>query len=454
MSGSNLSYQIQPGGSLSGSVRVPGDKSISHRAVMLASLAQGVSEVRGFLTGEDCLCTMKAFRAMGVRIDQLGETHLRVHGVGLHGLREPAQALDLGNSGTSMRLMSGLLAAQAFPTTLIGDESLSRRPMRRIVDPLRQMGARIETTARNTAPLRIEPAGGLQAITYRSPVASAQVKSGILLAGLYAAGRTEVFEPEASRDHTERMLRAFGVEVEAEHGRAALRGGQTLRAADIDVPADISSATFFLVGAAIVPGSELLLTDVGVNPTRTGVIEILRRMGADIELLNPRQFGGEPVADLRVRGRGLRGIAIGHELVAAAIDEFPAVFVAAACAEGETLVTGAEELRVKESDRIQAMCDGLNALGLAAEGRPDGARIPGGRLGGGTVDSKGDHRIAMSFAVAGLRAAQPIRILDCLNVNTSFPGFVDLAASAGLRIESREEGGERREAQKQPGGVP
>lgn len=435
---SELTYIVRPGGALSGTVRVPGDKSISHRAVMLASLAEGVSEVRGFLTGEDCLCTMKSFSAMGVKIDQLGPTHLRVHGVGLHGLRQPAQILDLGNSGTSMRLMSGLMAAQGFPTTLVGDESLSRRPMRRIVEPLRQMGAQIETTPRNTAPLRITPAAGLKAIRYASPVASAQVKSGILLAGLYAQGKTEVSEPEASRDHTERMLRAFGVQVEARPGYAAVEGGQALRATDIEVPADISSATFFMLAAAIVPGSELLLSDVGINPTRTGVIEILRRMGAQIDLLNPRAFGGEPVADLRVQGRPLRGIAVDKALVAAAIDEFPAVFVAAACAAGETVVTGAEELRVKESDRIQAMCDGLQALGVSAQGRPDGARICGGRLGGGTVDSKGDHRVAMSFAIAALRAEQPIRILDCANVNTSFPGFAELAAGAGLGITVEE----------------
>jgi 3-phosphoshikimate 1-carboxyvinyltransferase len=440
----DITFQVQPGGILSGSVRVPGDKSISHRAVMLASVAEGQSAVRGFLSGEDCLCTMRAFRAMGVRIDQLAPTELRVHGVGLHGLREPAQALDLGNSGTSMRLMSGLLAAQKFPVTLIGDESLSRRPMRRIVDPLRQMGAQIETTARNTAPLRIQPApGGLNSIAYASPVSSAQVKSGILLAGLYARGRTEVTEPEPSRDHTERMLRAFGVEVEASAGRAALRGGQALRGSDVEVPADISSATFFMLGAAIVPGSELLLTDVGINPTRIGVIEILRRMGAEIELLRPRQFGGEPVADLRVRGRPLHGIAIDHQLVALAIDEFPAIFVAAACATGETLVTGAAELRVKETDRIQAMCDGLQALGISAVGQADGARICGGRMGGGTVDSQGDHRVAMSFAMAALRAEQPIRVLDCANVATSFPGFVELAQGAGLGIEKWEGMGPR-----------
>jgi 3-phosphoshikimate 1-carboxyvinyltransferase len=432
---SQVTYKISPGGGLAGSVRVPGDKSISHRAVMLGALADGVSEVRGFLTGEDCLCTMKAFQAMGVRVDTLAPAHLRVHGAGLRGLKAPTAALDLGNSGTSMRLMSGLLAGQRFETILTGDESLSRRPMRRIVDPLRQMGAHIETTERGTAPLHIYPAAALKGISYRSPVSSAQVKSGILLAGLYADGKTEVFEPEPSRDHSERMLRAFGVEVEVEPGRAALRGGQPLRATDIEVPADISSAAFFMVGAAIVPGSEITLTAVGINPTRTGIIDILRRMGVLIETANVRQFGGEPVADLRVRGPArLRGVEIGHDLVALAIDEMPAVFIAAACAEGETVVSGAAELRVKESDRIAAMCDGLAALGADVEALPDGARIRGGRLGGGTIDSRGDHRIAMSFAMAALRAGAAITILDCANVNTSFPGFVGLAAGAGLPI--------------------
>lgn len=433
MSHSNLTYTVLPGGRLQGEVRVPGDKSISHRAVMFGALAEGVTEVTGFLTGEDCLCTMKAFQAMGVKIEQTGPTSLRVHGVGLRGLQAPAAPLDLGNSGTSMRLMSGLMAAQPFVTTLIGDASLSKRPMKRIIGPLEQMGAKIESND-GKAPLRVQPVAGLKAISYRSPVASAQVKSGILLAGLYAEGKTEVFEPEASRDHTERMLRAFGVEVEAREGYAAVQGGQTLKATPITVPADISSAAFFLVGAAIAPGSDVLLTGVGINPTRVGIVEILRRMGADIELRNERVLGGEPVADLRVRGSQLRGIAIGEELVAAAIDEFPAIFIAAACADGETVVTGAEELRVKESDRIASMCDGLLALGVSAIAQPDGARIGGGRLQGGTVDSRGDHRIAMSFAMAALRAEQPIRILDCANVNTSFPGFAELAAGTGLRI--------------------
>lgn len=431
-----LIYRVQPGGALSGNVRVPGDKSISHRAVMFGSLADGVSEVTGFLSGEDCLCTMRAFRAMGVTIEQLADAHLRVHGVGVDGLSAPETALDLGNSGTSMRLMTGLLAGQKFASELIGDASLSRRPMRRIVEPLRQMGARIETAEAGTAPLSIAPAGGLRAIRHRSKVASAQVKSGVLLAGLYADGRTEVEEPGISRDHSERMLRAFGVRVESRSGYAALEGGQRLRAADVAVPADISSAAFFMVGAAIVPGSELMLEAVGINPTRDGIIEILRRMGVAIELGNRRELGGEPVADIQVRApQALNPIHIGEELVTLAIDEMPAVFVAAACARGETLVTGAAELRVKESDRIAAMCEGLQVLGVAAIPQPDGARITGGALGGGTVDSHGDHRIAMSFAMAALRARSPLTILDCANVDTSFPGFAGLAHKAGLAIE-------------------
>lgn len=431
----SLDWTAHPGGRLSGTVRVPGDKSISHRSVMLGSLATGTTDVTGFLDGEDCLCTMKSFQAMGVSIERVSDTGLRVHGVGLRGLKAPPSVLDLGNSGTSMRLMSGLMAAQRFPTTLTGDASLSRRPMKRIIEPLTRMGARIDSQD-GRAPLVIHPVASLKAIDYASPVASAQVKSGILLAGLYADGTTTVTEPEASRDHTERMLRAFGVTVDAAPGRASVRGGQSLTGTKIPVPADISSAAFFLVGAAIVPGSDLVLKDVGINPTRVGVIEILRRMGAEIEMLDERTFGGEPVADLRVRSRGLKGIAIDESLVASAIDEFPALFVAAACAEGETVVTGAEELRVKESDRIASMCDGLTALGIRAIPQPDGARITGGTMTGGTIDSKGDHRIAMSFAMAALRATGPIRLLDCANVNTSFPNFARIAAGAGLSISA------------------
>jgi 3-phosphoshikimate 1-carboxyvinyltransferase len=431
-----MDYLVQPGGALSGTLRVPGDKSISHRAVMLGALARGTTTVTGFLDGEDCRCTMKAFQAMGVRIGQSAPDALTVHGAGLGGLAAPAAALDLGNSGTSMRLMAGLLSGQNFATTLTGDASLSRRPMQRILDPLARMGARIESQDGH-APLRIAGSTPLTGIRYASPIASAQVKSGLLLAGLYAKGRTEVTEPEPSRDHTERMLAAFGVTVDAEPGRAALVGGQELTGAAIEVPADISSATFFMVGAAIAPGSDVTLTGVGINPTRAGIIEILRRMGADLELGRERRLGAEPVADIRVRGRALHGIAIGRDLVAAAIDEFPAIFVAAACARGVTEVTGAAELRVKESDRIAAMCEGLVALGVSARPQPDGATIGGGRLRGGRVDSRGDHRVAMAFAMAGLRAEQPVTVLDCANVDTSFPGFAALAAGAGLGIRAR-----------------
>jgi len=431
-------FKLSAGGRLQGRLRVPGDKSISHRSVMFASLAEGRSRISGFLNGEDCLSTMKAFRAMGAEVQIDAPDRLCIGGVGLHGLKAPTQALDLGNSGTSMRLMAGLMSGQRFGSVLSGDASLSRRPMRRVVDPLRRMGARIETTENGTAPLSIGPANHLHGIRHESPVSSAQVKSCLLLAGLYAEGETVVVEPAPSRDHSERMLQVFGVDVMARPGSAALRGGQALHASDIQVPADISSAAFFLVAAAIVPGSELILTDVGINPTRTGVIEILRRMGADIEVLEAREFGAEPVADLRVRGVGLSGIEIGAELVASAIDEFPALFIAAACAHGETIISGAEELRVKESDRIQAMVDGLRILGVDAEARADGACIAGvgveGQLGGGRIDSLGDHRVAMSFAVAALRANSPIVIDDCANVDTSFPGFAELAAGAGLPI--------------------
>ncbi len=433
-------YHLAPAQKLSGSIRVPGDKSISHRAVMLASIAEGRTDISGFLTGEDCLCTMKAFQQMGVVIERIGETSLKVHGVGLHGLKAPQGALDMGNSGTAMRLMCGLLAGQPFVTTLVGDASLSARPMKRVIAPLAGMGAVIESNE-GRAPLRIAAnTGNLHGTQWQSPVASAQIKSCLLLAGLYASGKTEVSEPEASRDHTERMLQAFGVAVEARAGYAALQGGQTLKAAPIQVPADISSAAFFMVGAAITPGSDITLVDVGINPTRVGIITILKAMGAAITVLNQRQFGGEPVADIRVQGGVLRGIAIGKELVASAIDEFPILFVAAACAEGQTIVTGAEELRVKESDRIASMVDGLKLLGVQAEARPDGAVIQGlgatGKLEGGTIDSHGDHRVAMSFAMASLRAAAPITILDCLNVNTSFPGFAQLAVAAGLQLQA------------------
>jgi len=432
---SNVRFKILPGGRLSGDIRVPGDKSISHRAIMLGSLAEGVTHVEGFLEGDDALATLQAFRAMGVRIEGPDQGKVTIHGVGMNGLQPPEEPLDLGNSGTSMRLLAGLLAGQGFEVTLIGDDSLSRRPMKRVTEPLALMGAEINTTPKGTAPLVIRPVDGLKGIDYQLPVASAQVKSCLLLAGLYAAGETWVSEPAPTRDHTERMLNGFGYEVMRSGRRRGLSGGGKLLACDIDVPADISSAAFFLVGASIAEGSDLILRHVGMNPTRDGVITILRLMGADIEVLNEHEVGGEPVADLRVRSAALKGIRIPEELVPLAIDEFPALFVAAACAEGVTVLSGAEELRVKESDRIQVMADGLQTLGVVAKPTTDGIVIQGGRLGGGTLASHGDHRIAMAFAMAGLRASTEIVIDDCANVNTSFPGFATLAASSGLRIE-------------------
>jgi 3-phosphoshikimate 1-carboxyvinyltransferase len=405
---------------------------------MLGALAEGITEISGFLEGEDALATIAAFRAMGVRIDGPAQGRVTVHGVGLHGLQPPAEPIDCGNSGTSMRLLAGLLAGQAFDSTLIGDASLSHRPMRRVAEPLAQMGALIEMSDAGTPPLRIRGGRPLHGISYRSPVASAQVKSCILLAGLYAEGRTCVSEPPISRDHTERMLRGMGYAVEQEGTTVCLQGGGQLRGATIDVPADISSAAFFLVGASIAEGADLLLEHVGMNPTRTGIIDILRLMGADIEVLNQRDAGGEPVADLRVRYAPLRGIRIPEELVPLAIDEFPVLFIAAACAEGETLLTGAAELRVKESDRIAVMADGLQMLGIAAEALPDGIRIQGGTLGGGRLSSHHDHRIAMSFAIAALRATDTIQIDGCATVNTSFPGFAALARQVGVKIDVEE----------------
>jgi len=431
---SNLQFRVGPGGRLRGDIRVPGDKSISHRSIMLGSLARGVTRVTGFLEGEDALATLQAFRDMGVQIEGPDNGAVTIHGVGMDGLQPPEGALDLGNSGTSMRLLAGLMAGQGFEITLLGDESLSRRPMKRVTDPLKLMGAEINTTPKGTAPLIIRPVDGLRAIDYPMPVASAQVKSCLLLAGMYAEGETWVTEPAPTRDHTERMLRGFGYDVMQDGPRRGVRGGGELVACDIDVPADISSAAFFLVGASIATESDLTLRHVGMNPTRDGVINILRVMGADIQVSNEREVGGEPVADLRVRSARLKGIRIPEDQVPLAIDEFPALFVAAACAEGETVLTGAGELRVKESDRIQVMADGLQVLGIQAEPTADGIVIQGGQMSGGRVDSHGDHRIAMAFAMGALRAAGEIRIDDCANVNTSFPGFAELARSVGLQV--------------------
>ncbi|VAW84602.1 3-phosphoshikimate 1-carboxyvinyltransferase [hydrothermal vent metagenome] len=434
MSDQKEKFKVQPRGALVGCIRVPGDKSISHRSIMLGSLAEGVTHVSGFLEGEDSLATLNAFRAMGVRIERPGEGAVVIYGVGMRGLTQPGNPLDLGNSGTSMRLMAGLLAAQSFDVTLTGDASLSKRPMRRVTQPLKVMGAVIDTVSDGMPPLFIHGGHSLAGAHYDMPVASAQVKSSLLLAGLYAQGKTSVMEPAPTRDHTERMLGGFGYEVVRAGNVISLEGGGRLTSTNIDVPGDISSAAFFLVGAAIAPGSDLLIEHVGVNPTRTGIITILKQMGADITLLNERDVGGEPVADIRVKYSLLRGINIPESEVPLAIDEFPALFIAAACADGTTVLTGAEELRVKESDRIQAMADGLAVLGVDAQSQQDGIIIKGGEYKGGVVESRGDHRIAMSFAIAALRASGEISIKECDNVRTSFPGFVSLANSVGLSV--------------------
>ncbi len=420
---------------LQGSIRVPGDKSISHRSIMFGSLAEGTSHISGFLEGEDSLNTLRAFRSMGVTIEGPADGRVTIHGVGMSGLQSPAHALDLGNSGTSMRLLAGLLAGQKFDVELSGDISLSKRPMKRVTDPLSEMGAVVETAEGGKPPLKIKGNQALNSFSYQMPMASAQVKSCCLLAGMYAQGKTCVTEPAVTRDHTERMLKAFACEVEVNNSTACITGPAKLIATDIDVPADISSAAFFMVGASIAADSDIVLQHVGINPTRTGVIDILKLMGADITLTNQQEVGGEPVADIQVKSARLKGIHIPEDLVPLAIDEFPVLFVAAACAEGETVVTGAEELRVKESDRIQVMADGLQTLGIDAQATDDGMIIQGGAIGSGTVHSHDDHRIAMAFAMAALCANGDIHIEDCDNVNTSFPGFAELAASCGLSIQ-------------------
>ncbi len=438
----SMTFIARPGGQLTGSLRVPGDKSISHRSIMLGSLSEGITTIKGFLQGEDSLATLEAFKSLGVNIEGPDDQGIVViHGVGMKGLAAADKSLDLGNSGTSMRLLSGLLAAQNFDLTLTGDHSLSSRPMQRVLEPLRLMGAKIDATDQGTAPLKIRGGQQLDAIDYQLPMASAQVKSCLLLAGLYARGKTCVTEPAPTRDHTERMLRGFGykslevIAIDKHRRTICLEGGGKLTACDIDVPADISSAAFFMVGASIAPGSDITLKHVGINPTRTGIINILKLMGADINLENESEVGGEQVADLRIRSSRLNGIHIPEDQVPLAIDEFPALAIAAACAQGQTIVSGAEELRVKESDRIQAMVDGLQILGIDCQATQDGMIINGGAMGGGIVDSLGDHRIAMSFAIAALRSQENISISNCANVNTSFPGFVQMAQSSGLKLD-------------------
>ena len=442
MSGaSRASFRVGPGGSVSGTLTVPGDKSISHRALMLGAIAEGDTHISGFLAGEDCLATARAVQALGVQIERApGATEVLVRGVGATGLKPPHAPLDMGNAGTAIRLMMGLLAPQRFDSTLIGDESLMRRPMGRVAVPLQMMGARIQTR-QGRPPIEIRGTPHLRGVHYSLPVASAQVKSAVLLAALAASGRTQLTEPAPSRDHTERMLSAFGAKLQHEGRSIAIEGGQTLRGTAVQVPADFSSAAFFLVAGCLAADRPLLLTNVGVNPTRTGLLELLRRMGADIRV-HARAPGGEPdaepVADIEIHRSALRGITVPETLVPLAIDEFPAFFIAAACATGETLVRGALELRVKESDRLAAMAEGLGRLGVEHQLLPDGLWIRGAEaLTGGTIDSCGDHRVAMAFAIASLRAREAIEIEDVANVATSFPGFLETARAAGLQIEAR-----------------
>jgi len=458
---------VTPGAPLRGAIRVAADKSISHRAVIFASIAAGVTRLRNLSRGADVRATVEAFRAMGVGIDESAAGDVSIRGVGLHGLRAPPGAIDLGNSGTALRLLAGVLCAQPWPSKLTGDESLNARPMARIIAPLTQMGARIASESGDGCPpLAIAPAPRLRGIDYALPVASAQVKSALLLAGLYADGATTVTAPAATRDHTERMLAAFGAPVfaDGDADRVGVRGGGELRAGDgdgdgagdgdgdgdgelvLEVPADLSAAAFFLVAATVIDGSEIQLRGVGVNPTRSGILSILRRMGAGLELRAERVVSGEPVADISARAAKLRGIDIGAAEVALAIDEIPALAVASACAEGTTTIRGAAELRVKESDRLSAVAAGLTALGVAVEEHPDGLTIHGGGEGrgrgpfrGGIIDSRGDHRIAMAFAVAGGAATGAVTVRDCANIGTSFPGFCQAARAAGLAVEIGDE---------------
>jgi 3-phosphoshikimate 1-carboxyvinyltransferase len=434
MSGAQrLDWVSRPATSLHGDVIVPGDKSVSHRSMMLSAIAEGTSHIRGFLEGEDTRATAAVLVQLGASIEAPSAGERIVRGVGLHGLRGSDKPLDCGNAGTGMRLLTGLLAGQSFDCTLIGDESLSKRPMRRVTDPLAQMGAHVDTQD-GLPPLHVHGGRKLHGIRYELPVASAQIKSALLLAGLYAEGSTEVIEPHPTRDYTERMLAAFGWPIEFSPGYAKLEGGHRLRATDVVVPADFSSAAFFLVAASIVPGSALRLPAVGLNPRRTGLLEALRLMGADIRIENQTESGGEVIGDLVVRHAPLHGIELPEALVPDMIDELPALFIAAAVARGRTVIRGAAELRVKESDRIATMAAGMLALGVRIEETPDGAVIDGGAIDSGTVDSHGDHRIAMSFAIAGLIAKGEVTIRDCANVATSFPGFLELANSCGFAL--------------------
>lgn len=421
---------------LKGTIAIPGDKSISHRALMLSALAVGESRVTGLLEGQDVLATADAMRAMGARIERRADGEWRIHGVG--SLLQPQTALEMGNSGTSTRLLMGLVASHPIHVTFTGDASLSSRPMGRVIDPLSQMGAEISSSPGGRLPLMVRGLAPAVPLSYRLPMASAQVKSAILLAGLNTPGITEIIEPVPSRDHSERMLQGFGADLTIDQDEAGnriirLRGEAELKPQNIIVPGDPSSAAFFIVAGLIVPGSDILITNVGMNDTRSGIVTVLRQMGGHIEELNIRETGGEPVADLHVKHSALKGIKVDPALAPSMIDEFPVLFIAAALAQGRTITTGLEELRVKESDRISVMAAGLAAIGVPLSEQEDGLTIDGsdGEMlaGGATIAGHLDHRICMSFAIAGLMSKNPISIDDMEPVGTSFPNFEDLLAS-------------------------
>jgi 3-phosphoshikimate 1-carboxyvinyltransferase len=429
-----LNLVSSPSQSIKGTISVPGDKSISHRSIILGSLAKGITIINGFLEAEDCMATLRAFQAMGVSIEGPDENQVVIHGVGKYGLKKPDQIIDCGNSGTTMRLLAGLLTAQNFDSQLTGDDTLLKRPMLRVSKPLTQMGANI-TTVEGNPPITIKGSKQLKGIHYVMPEASAQVKSCILLAGLYAQGKTSITEKWPSRNHTELMLAHFSYPIHHSEATISINSKRECLGTEIFVPGDLSSAAFFIVAATIIPNSDLIIRNVGINPTRAGIIHILLEMGADITLLNPHQQGMELTADIHVRHAPLKGIHIPSEMVPLAIDEFPIIFIAAACAQGQTILHGAQELHFKESDRIGTMVDGLKSLGINAQALEDGALIEGGTLEGGLVDSLGDHRVAMSFAIAGAVAKSPITIKNCAHVDTSFPLFVETAQELQLQIE-------------------
>ena len=430
----NTNFRIEPSNSIIGKVNIPGDKSISHRAIILAAIADGESRIKNFLQGEDTLATIRVFQKMGVNIKNDGDIII-VKGVGLHGLCAENPTLDFGNSGTSVRLLSGLLSAQNFSSQLIGDESLMKRPMFRIINPLQKMNAKINCTDLGTLPIKIEGGQKIEGIEYELPIFSAQLKSCLLLAGLYAEGTTKIIENMATRDHTERMLANFSHSVIKKGNQISIKKADRLIGCEIIVPGDFSSAAYFIVAAILTPNSNIILENVGVNPTRNAMIKIMKLMGADVELKNERLESGEPVATIYAKTSKLIGIDIPEELVPVAIDELPIILVAAACAKGKTKLSGAAELRVKESDRIQSMLDGFISLGIKVKALEDGMIIEGGQYNGGVINSNDDHRIAMAFSIAGIIAKAPIIINSCKNVATSFPEFVDTAKHLGMNID-------------------